>query len=52
MFINLIQSTSTFYYVGKIHMDITPTKQNVKKYLKVNTIQKIKIAEKKKQIQI
>ena len=28
-------------------MDITPTKQNVKKYLKVNTIQKIKIAEKK-----
>ena len=33
-------------------MDITPTKQNVKKYLKVNNMYKIKIAENNKQIQV
>ena len=29
MFSSTSTSTSTFFYVSKIHMDITPTEQNV-----------------------
>ena len=44
--------TSTFYYLGSIHVNIIPTVQNIKNTVKVNTIYKIKIAEKTNTSQI